>query len=106
MTRQISITMSDFVFDTYLKDTNNRSQLIETLIMLGTAAQANEQKTHLKEVAMLQQQLSDLKSENERLKHQINGYKERTRDRRSNYTDEEQQRLAWTEAALNAGLLH
>lgn len=47
MTKQLSITISDHVFNTYLDDipTNNRSQYIEKLVVLGAESEINEDST-------------------------------------------------------------
>jgi hypothetical protein len=63
MTKQITITMPDYIFDTYIKnETKNRSHLIQKYILLGADTEAS--KTGVSNVI-----LNQLKSELEKIEH-------------------------------------
>lgn len=72
MTKRLSITVSDFVFDTYLSEKyNNRSQFIEKLIVLGAESMLGEHENYKARYLKLLQEKTDADSEIKALKLKV-----------------------------------
>lgn len=76
MVRRFSISISDWVFNTYLKDEeNNRSALIEGLIVEGAEARLKGKTSEKSKVLALKEELDKERQNNKRLQGTINRLK-------------------------------
>lgn len=72
MTKQITITISDHVYDTYLSEiTKNRSQYIEKLIMMGAESEIGQDSSVKSRMLKLLQESRNKEEEIKRLKAEI-----------------------------------
>ena len=77
MAKQLSITIGDWVWETYLRDveTKNRSRLIEGLIVKGFESETNDFNQAQQRLIILQQTLKNKEHEIQQLKKTIGKYK-------------------------------
>ena len=69
MTKRLSISISDHVFDTYLKDIEiNKSQYIEKMLMIGSEAIVNNEINSKAKLIQLIQEKHNLEEEIKKLK--------------------------------------
>jgi hypothetical protein len=76
MTKQLSITVSDHTYETYLnQQSNNRSAYIEKLIIVGSESIINQEKTNKAELIRLIQENQSLQHELRQTKLKADNYK-------------------------------
>jgi len=78
MTKRMSISISDYVYDSYLSEvTDNRSAWIEKLIVLGSESVMNHEPSLKQRTFQLMQQNEVAKKEIQNLKLQIENLKKK-----------------------------
>lgn len=82
MSRHLSITVSDHVYDTYLsEDVPNKSQYIERLIILGSESLLAKDEDNKKQLIKIAVENQNLLTENQRLKMEIGKLQDRQKTR-------------------------
>jgi hypothetical protein len=101
MSHKLTITLRDWIFNTYLSEpTNNLSAKIEDLIVKGAESIINGDNTNKSRMIILSQQNLELINENKKLNLELGKYKEHYK----NYDPELEAKEAIARGAINAGI--
>jgi len=103
MTKQITITLNDYVFNSCFNDFDgNRSQRLETLILLGIETETGNVESHKQRIITQNNIINDLQQKVRKLNLTIEGLKNKIeRDSGNDLTDNEK----FAKAYKNRGLM-